>query len=367
MMNANLLYVMYGDNPKSIVKRILSEIDLEKDLPSKDSLIGIKPNLVLAKPSTSGATTCPELVEGLIEYLKSKGYNNIAIMEGSWIGDRTQSAFKVCGYEDLSKRYNIPLVDLQKDSYKDYEIDGITLSVCDRIMEVDYLINMPVLKGHCQTNITCALKNLKGCIPNQEKRRFHTMGLHKPIAYLNRVIKQDLIIVDGIIGDLNFEEGGNPVQMNRVIVGKDPVLVDSYVAQLLGYDIGDIPYIEMAEEIGVGKRISSDDNIRELNKDSSPMTIPKTRLVKELTKNVEEDMACSACYGSLIHALDRLNDLGYLHNCHAKIHIGQGFKGKEGKGIGIGSCTKAFEKSLSGCPPKAKDIIDFLKEALKVY
>ena len=34
------------------------------------------------------------------------------------------------------------------------------------------------------------------------------MGLHKPIAYLNKAIKQHLIIVDGIMGDLNFEEGG---------------------------------------------------------------------------------------------------------------------------------------------------------------
>lgn len=361
-MDPNIIYVIYGDNPKSMVNRILNEIDLEKEIPSKDSLIGIKPNLVLAKPSTSGATTCPQLVEGLIEYLKSKGYNNIVILEGAWVGDNTKSAFRVCGYEDLSKKHNIPLIDLQKDSYSEYKVNGISLAVCDSIMELDYLINMPVLKGHCQTNITCALKNMKGCIPNKEKRRFHTMGLHKPIAYLNKVIKQDLIIVDGIIGDLNFEEGGNPVQMNRVIVGKDPVLIDSYVAQLLGYDIEDIQYIEMAEEIGVGRTLSLDDNIKELNKDSSPMTIPKTRLVKKLTKNVEENMACSACYGSLVHALDRLNDLGYLDDSDRKISIGQGFKDKQGRGIGIGTCTKGFEKSLPGCPPKAKDIIEFLKD-----
>ncbi len=363
-MDPSLIYIIYGDNPKSMIKRILDEIDLDKEILSKDSLIGIKPNLVVAKPHTSGATTCPQLVEGLVEHLKSKGYNNIAILEGSWVGDRTQLAFKVCGYENLSKKYNIPLIDLQKDSYIDYEVDGITLSVFDSIMKVDYLINMPVLKGHCQTRITCALKNMKGCIPNTEKRRFHTMGLHKPIAYLNKVIKQDLVIVDGIIGDLNFEEGGNPVQMNRVIVGKDPVLIDSYVAQLLGYDIDDIPYIKIAEEIGVGKTISSDHHIKELNKDSTPMTIPKTRLVRELTKNVEENMACSACYGSLVHALDRLNDLGYLDDFNGKIYIGQGFKGKEGKGIGIGNCTIGFEKSLPGCPPKAKDIIEFLKGCL---
>ena len=345
-----------------MIERVLNEIELEKDIPSRNSLIGIKPNLVVAKPSASGATTCPELVEGLVEYLKSKGYNNMVILEGAWVGDKTQLAFKVCGYEKLSKKHSIPLIDLQKDSYSDYEVAGTTISVCDSIMGLDYLINMPVLKGHCQTNITCALKNMKGCIPNKEKRCFHTMGLHKPIAYLNKVIKQDLIIVDGIIGDLNFEEGGNPVQMNRLIVGKDPVLIDSYVAQLLGYDLEDIPYIGIAEEIGVGRATLSDDDIKELNKDSTPMTIQKTRLVEKLTKNVVENMACSACYGSLVHALDRLRDSGHLYDYDGKIYIGQGFKGKEGKGIGIGSCTKGFDKSLPGCPPKAKDIIEFLKD-----
>lgn len=361
-MNKDSLFIMYGKDPKYMIQEILKEIDILKDIPDKDSLIGIKPNLVVAKPAELGATTSPELVEGLIIYLKSRGYNNIIILEGSWIGDRTSRAFKVCGYEKLSKEYNIPLIDLQRDEYKDYTVKNSTISICNQAMEVDYLINVPVLKGHCQTNITCALKNMKGCIPDREKRRFHTLGLHKPIAYLNKVLKQDLIIVDGIIGDLNFEEGGNPVQMNRVIVGKDPVLVDAYVAELLGYNIQDIPYIQLSEDIGVGSSKLIASNIIEINEDKSPMTIPKSRLVKELSKYIEEDMACSACYGSLIHGLDRLKDRGQLYKIQEKIHIGQGYKGKNSTGIGIGICTKDFQKNLPGCPPKAKDIIDFLLE-----
>ena len=363
-MDKNLLYIMYGSDPKSMVQKALEQTDVLNDIPSKDSLIGIKPNLVVAKPAELGATTSPDLVEGLIQYLQSNAYHNLIIMEGSWVGDRTSLAFQVCGYEELSKKYNVPLIDLQRDKYRDYQVEKTTISVCNQAMDVDYLINMPVLKGHCQTNITCALKNMKGCIPDKEKRRFHTLGLHKPIAYLNKVLKQDLIIVDGIIGDLNFEEGGNPVEMNRIIIGKDPVLIDSYVAQLLGYNIEDIPYIEMAEELGVGSSRLIDDNIRELNQDRSLMTIPKTRSVQELAKYVEEDMACSACYGSLIHALDRLKDRGCLSKIDEKIHIGQGFKDKESKGIGIGSCTKGFEQNLPGCPPKAKDIVDFLLEGM---
>ncbi len=237
----NDIYVIYGSQPKEMIKDILKRSKIEEEIDHND-LIGIKPNLVVAKKSELGATTDPELVAGLIEHLQDKGYQNIVILEGSWVGGRTNRAFKVCGYQDISKKYGVPLIDLQQDDYQTIKIDGLDINVCNQALAVDYLINMPVLKGHCQTKITCALKNLKGCIPASEKRRFHSLGLHRPIACLNKALKQDLVIVDGIMGDLDFEEGGNPVQMNRVIVGKDPVLIDSYAAELLGYYIDDIPY-----------------------------------------------------------------------------------------------------------------------------
>ena len=109
-----------------------------------------------------------------------------------------------------------------------------------------------MLKAHCQTKLTCALKNLKGCIPDSEKRRFHSQGLHRPIAALNVAIKTDLVVVDGMCGDLTFEEGGNPVPMNRIMVGYDPVLIDAYGAELIGLNPHSIKYITLAEEYGAG-------------------------------------------------------------------------------------------------------------------
>jgi len=134
---------------------------------------------------------------------------------------------------------------LQRSQGGRFDLEGV-----QQTLEVDYLINMPVLKAHCQTKLTCALKNLKGCIPDSEKRRFHTLGLHKPIACLGAAVRADLTIVDAIVGDLTFEEGGTPVQMNRIIAGKDPVLIDAYAAQLIGYEKDDIAYISMAEKLG---------------------------------------------------------------------------------------------------------------------
>lgn len=360
-MLSKKIIISYGQKPSEMIIELLTQVDLASQI-RPGSRIGLKPNLVVARPSDEGATTSPELVEGVIQYLQGHGFENIVIAEGSWIGDSTKRAFEVCGYNDLAAKYNVELVDLQKDGYHIRQIGDLELKICNELDKIDYLINLPVLKGHCQTKITCALKNLKGCIPDSEKRRFHTLGLHKPIAYLNKAIKTDLIIVDGLIGDLDFEEGGNPVQMDRIIVGQDPVLVDSYVANLLGYEPDEIDYLGLSAELGVGQIYQTSTELVVLNQQHSATRIAPTRQVAELARFIDEEQACSACYGSLIHALGRLNERGLLSQITDSILIGQGFKGRSGVGVGVGVCTRGFNDHLGGCPPTAKAILDFLTE-----
>ncbi len=360
-MEKNDIYVLYGQRPREMMQKLLNDIKPETLIKDKNALIGIKPNLVVAREASSGATTHPELVEGVIVYLQEKGYQNIIILEGSWVGDRTAQAFDYCGYTALSRKYNVKLFDLQKDSSKTYDVGGVKIEFCDKAMEVDFLINMPVLKGHCQTSMTCALKNMKGCITNKEKRHFHAMGLHKPIAYLNKLRSADLVLVDGLCGDLDFEEGGNPVKMDRLIAARDSVLVDTYVASLMGFAKEEIEYITIAEKLGVGSGDLNSANITEINEGVRPGPVLPSGKVRALQKYVEAKDACSACYGSLMHALHRMREKGTLRNVSEKIYIGQGFKGQCPNGIGIGACLKNCSKNVMGCPPKAIDIVEFLE------
>jgi Uncharacterized conserved protein len=359
-MDRKDIFIIYGSSPQTMVKELLTMIRPEQEI-ERNARIGIKPNLVVAKPASSGATTAPEIVAGVIEYLTSKGLNNICILEGSWVGQRTPEAFKICGYEAIASRYGVPLIDLQRDSYREYDAAGMKLKICDRAMALDYLINIPVLKGHCQTKLTCALKNMKGCIPDSEKRRFHSLGLHRPIACLNKIIRQDLIIVDGLMGDLNFEEGGHPVAMNRILAAKDPVLVDSYVAGLMGFDLTEIPYIQIAESMGAGSADLRKAAIHELNNGASAPKISNFPKFGGFAKYIEEREACSACYGSLVHALERIREQGGLGKVRSKLYVGQHYRGKCLDGIGIGTCTQSFRHYIQGCPPKARDIIEYLE------
>ena len=367
-MNKNEILKIYGTDYKDNTIALLTEADLASHIPSKESLIAIKPNLVSSTPASYGATTHPEVVEGIIEYLTARGYHNLVIMEGSWVGDSTETAFEVCGYKDLSEKYGIELIDLQQADRLSVNCSGMKLNICRPAMDIDFLINVPVLKGHCQTRITCALKNLKGMIPNSEKRRFHSMGLHKPIAHLSAGIRQDFIVVDHICGDLDFEDGGNPVVRNCIMAACDPVLVDSMVCQMLHYDLEDVPYISMARDLGVGNSDLSGAEIRTISlgtdgrQDKDDLPLPhKAVLVEDAVEEVE---SCSACYGYLIPALVRLNEEGLFERLKDKICIGQGFRGRTGK-LGVGDCTGSFDVCISGCPPTENQIYEELKKYLQ--
>lgn len=361
-MEKNDIIIIHGTDYKNMAKGVLEKADLAVDIGDVNKKVALKPNLVTAKDPSSGATTHSELLAGVIEYLQGHGFKNITIMEGSWVGDHTGDAFRAAGYHLVCERYGVPFVDLQRDTWKEYEAKGMKIKLCDQAAAVDYMINMPVLKGHCQTTVTCALKNNKGVIPNSEKRRFHTLGLHKPIAHLNTIARNDFILVDNICGDLDFEEGGNPVVMNRVLGFKDPVLCDAFVCDSMGYSVNDIPYITTAERLGVGSTDTKHAHMIYLNQASeADSKFRMTRRVQNLAAYTAPKDACSACYGSLIYALDRLSDAGYLRKGLPPVCIGQGYKGRDG-GVGVGQCTSRCTRTLEGCPPKAADIVNFLME-----
>lgn len=358
-MERNQIYIICGTEYQKMTEELLEESKLAALIGDRKKRIAIKPNLVSASDPSNGATTHREILAGIMEYLRRNGFQNLVLTEGSWVGEKTEDVFQACGYQEICEKYQVPFHDTQKDRGVSADCCGMELNICSSVREIDFLINVPVLKGHCQTKITCALKNMKGLIPNSEKRRFHSLGLHKPIAHLNTAIRQDFIVVDNICGDLDFEDGGNPVVMNRILAGRDPVLIDAYVCHMMHYKVSDVPYVELAGQLGVGCSDIAKADIR-ICGDNAGEQLPRSRKVVELSDAVEEVESCSACYGCLLPALDRLKEEGLLEKLHEKICIGQGFRKKEGE-LGIGHCTKKFRCHLEGCPPLEGEIYDFLK------
>ncbi len=347
------IFNIYGQNAHEMTKKLLDASEAYKLVPN-DGSVALKPNLVVAGTPERGATTHAGVLSGCIEYFFEHSIKNLSIIEGSWVGDETMRAMKRAGYDEVCKKYNVPFYDLKKDKTKSIQTEIGPIDICERALNAGLLVNLPVLKGHCQTVMTCALKNLKGCLPDREKRHFHSLGLTKPIAALGAVLKTGLIVVDSICGDLDFEEGGNPVQTHRMYLGTDPVMIDAFGCSLMGLELDDVKYIKLAEKYGAGSSSFNSEDIINLNEPENAGKYPRPLgTVASLIKNVHEDSACSACYASLVRAL-HVNSKGRKEN----IYIGQGWRNKKipDGALGIGNCCKNSSRNVKGCPPSAKDI-----------
>lgn len=349
------IYEIFGTDAHAMTVALMEGADVAAMIPPGAS-IALKPNLVVAAPPESGATTHPGVLSGAIEYLQAHGFDKLSIIEGSWVGDRTQRGFRTCGYDRVGERYGVPLYDLKQDKTRRVNTPLRPMQICCRALDADFLINLPVLKGHCQTVMTCALKNCKGCLPDQEKRRFHAEGLMRPIAALAAALKPELTIVDSICGDLNFEEGGNPVHTGRMLLGTDPVQIDAYGCRLMGLELEDVPYIRLAEGWGAGSTAIGPGDVVSLNQPDCETAYPApSGKVAALTRHVEADSACSACYAALVRALYQAG------GSPVPIAIGQGWRGKAFEGLGVGRCCDCAAQQVKGCPPSAADILAALR------
>ena len=114
-MKINEICLISGTNYKEITKELLAACDLAGEIGDPNKKVGIKPNLVAPTDASYGATTHPEVVAGIIEYLQEHEITNLSILEGSWVGDRTSdeghaegnrhnSALQGSGYPSLLLR-----------------------------------------------------------------------------------------------------------------------------------------------------------------------------------------------------------------------------------------------------------------------
>jgi len=132
-----------------------------------------------------------------------------------------------------------------------------------RFAEVDAFINVPLIKHHNLTLLTGALKNMMGVLTRKTNVTFHLgSGVKNDPAYLSECIsdinlyrKPDLVVADAT--ELIITNGpagpGDTIQPNKILAGKDPVIVDAYGATIMGYLPEDILAVVKAHEAGLGE------------------------------------------------------------------------------------------------------------------
>lgn len=182
---------------------------------------------------------------------------------------------------DLKKKYSKEINGIKKCSgnyiHKDIP-KGKSLKkveIIKELFECDVIINVPIIKHHVGTHISCSLKNMMGANTSSSNRFFHHGSgarggyddinfLSQCIADLNTLRKPDLCIMDATV----FLETGGPAgpgrlkRINRVVAGTDPVAVDSYCSGFLGHKPGSIKMIKMAHDSGIGDMFYSKKDIK---------------------------------------------------------------------------------------------------------
>ena len=244
----------------NIQQRIKSGIESIGGLTlGNDSAVVIKPNLCCIKSPETGATTDVKVVEGLVSYLTDEfGVSDVTIVESDGTQVLADMAFKLLGYEKLSKKLGVKLVNLSScpSSVKEFPQNAFLkeLQVPDVFEKANFFISVPKIKTHMDCLFSCALKNQFGCNPYPRKVKYHKR-LDDAIADLNVIFKPDLVVVDGIVAMEGFRGpiDGLPIRLNTLIFGRDPVAVDHLVAKVMGLNPDHISYLSEAERRGIGK------------------------------------------------------------------------------------------------------------------
>jgi uncharacterized protein (DUF362 family) len=249
--------IVKGENPVETTVNALKliESDVAHALTeSGKKQILIKPNYINSKHPSTGITTDSRVIEGVVKFLKAgKTASDVVIGEGSGFADTFQ-AFQIAGVDAVADRWGVKLVDLNKDEFAEAQVPNPLSLKRVRVAKTaleSTIISVPKLKPHRIATVTLSLKNMMGALASKGSMHRGT-SLSENIADLASVLTPSLAVIDGIIAGEGHETSGDPVPMNLVIAGTDPVAVDAVGAAVMDIAPEDVKHLLLAERKELG-------------------------------------------------------------------------------------------------------------------
>lgn len=216
----------------------------------------LKVNL-LSREVMPGQCTSPWVFEGVLQEVR-RAFPTAAIYYGDCnVATSRQVDAAVCrwGFSEIGERYGATFVNLSRCSGQEVHVGPIfgRLSIPEILLAVDAILTVPVIKTHCITPFTGALKNQWGLLP-RARFKYHPL-VHEAIAEINGYFRNTL---KAGIADITIAmEGpgprvGYPKVCDVVMASTDLVALDALVAQYLGFDHEQIRFIQFARDQGLG-------------------------------------------------------------------------------------------------------------------
>jgi uncharacterized protein (DUF362 family)/Pyruvate/2-oxoacid:ferredoxin oxidoreductase delta subunit len=201
----------------------------------------IKPNLVAPFDQ---AVTSQAVLTTVIGMVREAG-GEPSMGDSSGFEFDTAYTFKALGLGDFAATYDIPCLNLDETGFVQVDIeDGPVRSlwIARPALEADVLINLPRLKRHSLTQVTLGMKNLFGLLRRDSRRQLHARDIEQGIVALNRIVRPDLTIVDGLT-TLSRAVYGHTEALGVLVAGADLRTVDPFCAGLLGINPKTVPHI----------------------------------------------------------------------------------------------------------------------------
>lgn len=405
MSNFVVSIVRYEAPLESVRKAV--ELSRGLNQVSFNAKVFIKPNIVfwtrLVPFPKWGVITTSRVVEDVVILLKERGIRDITIGEGTvTMNPRDREtpahAFETLGYGVLRKRYGVKHVNAFERPFEKVDLgDGVVLRFNPDILESDFVVDLPVLKTHNQTVVSLAIKNLKGVLDINSRKKCHSADPTKDLNYLIARLPDRLppifALLDGIFTN---ERGpgfdGRMRRSNLLVASSDVLSADLVGARVLGYDPSEVPHLvhaarnhnrplDLSDIEIVGEPVEEvtapheyDFSYTETEDGSLPVPMAKQGIKGLFYRKYDLSMCtyCSGLNGLILTAIrnawsgEPWDDVEVLTGKMMKPTAGKK------KTILIGKCIYQANKdspdiqemiAVKGCPPKPEAIVKALHRA----
>lgn len=403
MLKTTVAITRYKKPGESVRKAVEQAGGLGK-LP-RTAKVFVKPNIVLwndLRPFPKwGMITTSRVVEDMVALLKDQGIRDIAIGEGPVLLDQRDKdvalrAFQGLGYESLKKRYSVKLVNVHRSSFQAVDLgDGIKIELSRDFLERDFVVNLPVMKTHSQTVVSLGIKNLKGVIAINARKKCHAADpvkdLHFRVARLANCLPSSFTLLDGIYtNECGPGFDGKMRRSDLLVASQDVLSADKVGARLLGYDPTDVPHLVHAAANARRPADLSDVELRganiedvalklrhtfEYNQDGTLPLFMARRGIAGLSFRKPDTTLCTYCFtmAGLILGSIAMSWKGVSWD-DVEVLTGKVMKPTPGKNwtILIGKCMYQANKdnpdirhlvAIKGCPPSGEGVVKALHEA----
>ncbi len=218
------------EDTSDIIKHAVEESGLRRK-----QRIFVKPNLSHFE-YVPGVVTSPDLTFQLVSLLRDNAVE-VLVGESDGFNYSCNAAFRETGMEDAVKRAGGTVLNLSEDKIVEvrFQTPGQVkkLHLPKTLIEVDAIVDLPLMKTHEFMAYSGAIKNLFGCLPSNKRIYLHPY-LPEVFYKLYTLLKPQLIIMDARVGiEGNGPTKGNPVKMGIILTGDDALATDIIATDIM--------------------------------------------------------------------------------------------------------------------------------------